>query len=407
MSTEDSPQREFDAYDTENVPIATLEHEDGTSNPPNPRDTNLKSSRKPRREVWWLELSTTNQSLKSIGWCFEDRLNRSLLSSSNSLLRHIRSPKDDDLKRNVHQCPGYLREEITLTCDVSKSAVVSHTFPDQSELCSICHQLVQHTYSEPDYNNNTSDNLFSPSSAPSPHVQPTESALSNMSSSAEMDPAGLRSTSGPPQSGQFTIPVQAPFQAAFPQEAGISVSQTQSIVAGDGGTDYNPEAAYSSSPNVEGSDSMDIDLSSSDSLPSHMVSHPQIPPHLSPPPTFSRTKYNQMDTSNTSTDILSNVAQQGSRTLPSLAPNLNEPATINFLFPPEAQHHGKNHSNGLPAVSTSPFNFPNHDDSVHQTNIVSFNVENTTIRNLFNNNAQNYMGKFSGIFCFLIFVPHS
>ena len=110
---------------------------------------NPKPSRKPRREVWWRDLGATNHSLKSIGRCFEDRLNWSLLSSSNSLLRHIRSPKDNNLTRNLHQCPGYLREEITLTCDLSKSVIVSHAFPGLSERCSICHQLVQYTYSEP------------------------------------------------------------------------------------------------------------------------------------------------------------------------------------------------------------------------------------------------------------------
>jgi hypothetical protein len=106
---------------------------------------NPEQGQKPRREVWWvrLDLGATNHCLKSIGRCFADRLNRSLLSSSNSLLRHVRSPKDDNLRRGLHNCPGYLREEITLTCDLSKSAIVSHAFPAPSERCSICHQLVQ------------------------------------------------------------------------------------------------------------------------------------------------------------------------------------------------------------------------------------------------------------------------
>jgi hypothetical protein len=55
-----------------------------------------------------------------------------------------------------------------LTCDVSKSVIVSHAFPGESELCSICHQLVQHAYSEPDYNNITPDYPFLRSRAPSP-----------------------------------------------------------------------------------------------------------------------------------------------------------------------------------------------------------------------------------------------
>ena len=147
MSTDDSPERDFDLFDSEDRPVATPEHEESTSNRSNQME-NPKPSRKPRREVWWLDLGTTNHSLMSVGRCFEDRLNWSLLSSSNSLLPHIRSPKDDNLRQNLHQCPGYLREEIALTCDLSKSAIVSHAFPGPSERCSICHQLVQYTYSD-------------------------------------------------------------------------------------------------------------------------------------------------------------------------------------------------------------------------------------------------------------------
>ena len=159
MSTDDSPEREFDVLvnDSEDLPAATLELEESTSNLSesetisnysNPIEKNLNPNRKPRREVWWFDLGATNQSLKSIGRRFENRLNWSLLSSSNSLLRHVKSLKDDNLRRDLHQCPGYLCEEITLSCDLSKSAIVSHAFPGPSERCSICHQLVRYTYSE-------------------------------------------------------------------------------------------------------------------------------------------------------------------------------------------------------------------------------------------------------------------
>ena len=146
MLTDDSPERNIDIYDSECL-LAALEDEESTSNPMK----NPKPSRKPRREVWWLrlDLGATNHSLKSIGRCFEDRLNWSLLSSSNSLLPQVRSPKDDNLRRDLHHCSGYLREEIALTCDLSKSAIVSHAFPAPSERCSICHQLVQYTHSDP------------------------------------------------------------------------------------------------------------------------------------------------------------------------------------------------------------------------------------------------------------------
>ena len=131
-------------------------------------------SRKPRREVWWLDLGRTNHSLMSVGRCFDDRLNWSLLSSSNSLLRHIRSRKDNDLRQNLHNCPGYLREEIALTCDLSKSAIVSHAFPGPSERCSICHQLVQSTYSD---SFDCNDIYYLPMLSSSLSLAPTEEAV--------------------------------------------------------------------------------------------------------------------------------------------------------------------------------------------------------------------------------------
>ena len=56
---------------------------------------------------------------------------------------------DNKVRHNLHHCPGYLREEITLASDVSKSAIISHTFPSQCEVCSICGQLVQYKNTEP------------------------------------------------------------------------------------------------------------------------------------------------------------------------------------------------------------------------------------------------------------------
>ena len=154
MSTDDSPDREFVVYDREGFPIATqkdavegpsnVSEIEDMSNPSNSTE-NPKPYPTPRREVWWLDLGGKNQSLESIKWRFEDYLNRFLSStSSNSLLRHITSPMDNKLRHNIHQCPGYLREEITLASDVSKSVIVSHAFPSQSEVCSICGQLVQY-----------------------------------------------------------------------------------------------------------------------------------------------------------------------------------------------------------------------------------------------------------------------
>ena len=158
MLTDDSPEREIVVYDREGFPRAPLEDEEGpnvsasenedVSNPSNSTEK-AKSRRTPRREVRWLDLGAENRSLESIKQRFEDRLDRFLSSSSKSLLRRIKSPMDSKRRHDVHQCPGYLREEITLASDVSKSVIVSHAFPSQSEVCSICGQLVKYNGSEP------------------------------------------------------------------------------------------------------------------------------------------------------------------------------------------------------------------------------------------------------------------
>ena len=189
MSTDDSPEREFDVYDREGFPRATLEDLESTSNVSeredmsNPSTEKPKSCRTPRREVWWLDLGTKNQSLESIKGRFEDCLDRFLSSSSNSLLRHITSPMDNKLRHNLHQCPGYLREEITLAPDVSKSVIISHAFPSQSEVCSICGQLVQYKFTEPSVVDG-SHNF--------PHLQPSHSPIAGPSSPALSDSESIR-----------------------------------------------------------------------------------------------------------------------------------------------------------------------------------------------------------------------
>lgn len=282
-----------------------------------------------------------------------------------------------------------------------------------------------------------------------------------------------QSTSGQNENGQFKAPV--PLQAALPQQVWnggrsgphmsvdsaciqkmdpnmqrnleklmkFTLSQSQTIAAGNGGANYNPEVAYSSPPNVEGNGSMTTgmaNLSIDDPPPSSKTStspSPQISTYLSPPPTFSRTKSDpqigmkitspdQMGSSNAFTGNLSpysNDVQQASRSNPSLAPHMNEPDMVKFLSipPTETQQYGNN-SNRPPPASTSPFNFPpsssggpnfntyrenvtKHDHRVYQTNIDAFNQYNNTIKDAFNDNSYTkHTGTPPGIFYSLIFV---
>ena len=103
----------------------------------------MRTSHNTRREVRWIiDQSANNRSLESIVHRFEDYLDRVSSSSADSPLRRITaSPHKLALS---HRCPGYLREEITLTADVSRSIVVAHHYPSQSEICTICGQLVQY-----------------------------------------------------------------------------------------------------------------------------------------------------------------------------------------------------------------------------------------------------------------------
>ena len=100
------------------------------------------SHKTPRREVRWkLDKSANNRSLEYIVRRFEDYMDCVSASSAGSPLRRITASPH---KWVSHRCPGYLREEITLTADVSRSVVIAHQYPSQSEICTICGQLVQH-----------------------------------------------------------------------------------------------------------------------------------------------------------------------------------------------------------------------------------------------------------------------
>jgi hypothetical protein len=92
---------------------------------------------KPRRELWWMDQEPKSLSLAIIARRFGDHL-ASLPSSSLSPLRRIHKSK----ARTFHQCPGYLREEILLSSDLAKSAIISHSAPSAMEICSICGELV-------------------------------------------------------------------------------------------------------------------------------------------------------------------------------------------------------------------------------------------------------------------------
>ena len=143
---EDSPERELGADDlVESYSRVVQTNQVGHSNVIGDASssTEVRTSQKtPRREVRWkLDKSAINRSLESIVRRFEDYLDCVSTSSADSPLRRITASPH---KWVSHRCPGYLREEITLAADVSKSVVIAHQYPSQSEICTICGQLVQY-----------------------------------------------------------------------------------------------------------------------------------------------------------------------------------------------------------------------------------------------------------------------
>ena len=144
--TDDSPERELytdDSLETDSRVVQT--NWEGHSNVPGAvsSSTEVQTSHKtPRREVRWkFDKSANNQRLDSIVRRFEDSLDFVSASSAGSPLRRIAASPH---KLVSHRCPGYLREEITLTADVSRSVVVAHQYPSLNEICTICGQLVQY-----------------------------------------------------------------------------------------------------------------------------------------------------------------------------------------------------------------------------------------------------------------------
>jgi len=45
--------------------------------------------------------------------------------------------------RTSHRCPGYNRIEITLTPDITRSAIVFHSSPTPYEICPVCREVVK------------------------------------------------------------------------------------------------------------------------------------------------------------------------------------------------------------------------------------------------------------------------
>ena len=92
-----------------------------------------------RRELVWKSESAHNFSLEDIFHEFKTFLNDLTASSGPELHRR----RGRYTARTSHRCPGYNRTEITLTPNITRSAIVSHSTPLPREICPVCREVVK------------------------------------------------------------------------------------------------------------------------------------------------------------------------------------------------------------------------------------------------------------------------
>ncbi|EDQ99816.1 uncharacterized protein LACBIDRAFT_334709 [Laccaria bicolor S238N-H82] len=86
-----------------------------------------------RQELIWKSATGVRVTLDDISLQFQDFL-YSHPPSSEPILNRRRGRY---MARTSHRCPGYNRIEITLTPDISRSAIVSHSSPTPGEICPV------------------------------------------------------------------------------------------------------------------------------------------------------------------------------------------------------------------------------------------------------------------------------
>ncbi|KAF8804621.1 hypothetical protein BYT27DRAFT_7143285, partial [Phlegmacium glaucopus] len=89
-----------------------------------------------RQELVWNPLTAETHTLYDISSQFQYFLNSYTLSSLN----HRRGRYT---ARTSHRCPGYTRIEITLTTDIARSTIFSHSSPNPHERCPVCKEIVK------------------------------------------------------------------------------------------------------------------------------------------------------------------------------------------------------------------------------------------------------------------------
>ena len=92
-----------------------------------------------RRELVWKSENAQFFSLKNISHVFKTFLDDLPTSSGSELYRR----RGRYTARIAHRCPGYNRTEITLTPNITRSTIVTHSTPLPREICPVCKQVVK------------------------------------------------------------------------------------------------------------------------------------------------------------------------------------------------------------------------------------------------------------------------
>ncbi|KAF8814347.1 hypothetical protein BYT27DRAFT_7130055 [Phlegmacium glaucopus] len=140
VNIDDLPENRFEELDD----AGKFDNGSGISNSSTAlgRQPSGRSPRRPsgrRRQLVWKSPGAEAVALSDISYQFQDFLNTHL-SSSTSALNHRPGRYT---ARTPHRCPGYNRIEITLTANITHSAIVSHSSPTPHEICPVCKEVVK------------------------------------------------------------------------------------------------------------------------------------------------------------------------------------------------------------------------------------------------------------------------
>ncbi|KDR80454.1 hypothetical protein GALMADRAFT_1201190 [Galerina marginata CBS 339.88] len=133
---DDAPENRFEDIDDGPSLSTALVPSSATTTRPLQPSPPCPSGR--RQELVWKPLQANSVALKDISRQFWSLLSFHRSSSGPVLSsRRGRYPA-----RTSHRCPGYSRIEVTLTTDILRSAIISHSNPTPGEICLICKQVV-------------------------------------------------------------------------------------------------------------------------------------------------------------------------------------------------------------------------------------------------------------------------